>query len=280
MTSPDNFMAGARKPDSTKQEAAMSEAAKQDVITIDQPQAPAVQASESAAIFQIIERAARDPNVDIDKMQRLMEMREREMARLAQVEFNRAMKAAQSEMPQVVRDADNDQTRSRYARYETISEAIQPVITRNGFSLTFSEGTPDKPNHIRVVCDVMHEGGHTKQYHADIPFDNVGMKGNANKTNTHAYGSTKSYGKRYLKCDIFDVALKNEDDDGNAASEPVRDTVNEEQLAILRRLIEETDSDIEKFCKLGKIEALPDMLASQFDIAVRMLEQKKARMAK
>lgn len=237
--------------------------------------------SESAAIFHIIERAARDPNVDIDKMQRLMEMREREMARLAQVEFNKAMKAAQAEMPQVVRDADNDQTRSRYARYETISEAIQPIVTKHGFSLTFSEGDPSKENHIRVLCEVMHDAGHTKEYHADIPFDNVGMKGNANKTNTHAYGSTKSYGKRYLKCDIFDVALKNEDDDGNAAGkkQPApRPTISPDQVKIILQLLEETGVDTERFCKIGKIEAVPDMLASDFDEAVRMLQRRKAKM--
>lgn len=233
--------------------------------------------SESAAIFQIIERAARDPNVDLDKMERLMAMRERELARIAQTAFNNAMKDAQAEMPQVVRDADNDQTKSRYARYETISEAIQPVITKHGFSLTFSEGKADEPNHIRVICDVMHDAGHVKQYHADVPFDNVGMKGNANKTNTHAYGSTKSYGKRYLKCDIFDVALKNEDDDGNASS-VTHDKITPEQVKVILALIEETESDIAKFCEVGKIAAVPDMEARRFESAVQLLEAKKRRM--
>src|SRR5690349_1326952 len=88
--------------------------------------APIVPVSESAAIFQIIERAARDPNVDLDKMERLMAMREREMTRIAQTAFNVAMKEAQAEMPQVVRNAKNTQTNSLYARYETISDAIQP----------------------------------------------------------------------------------------------------------------------------------------------------------
>ena len=237
-------------------------------------------ASETAAIFNIIERAARDPNVDIDKMQRLMDLREREMNRIAQQQFNEAMKAAQAEMPQVVRNATNDQTRSKYAKYETISEAIQPIIAKHGFSLSFNEGTTDKQNCIRILCDVMHEGGHTKQYHADIPLDAVGMKGNANKTATHAYGPTKSYGRRYLKMDIFDVAVKDEDDDGNSSSPEVVERINEEQLQTLRRLIEETQSDIAKFCQLGKIEALPDMLVRDFEPAVRLLNGKKARMAK
>ena len=42
------------------------------------------------------------------------------------------------------------------------------------------------------------------------------MKGTQNKTATHAFGSTMSYGRRYLKLMIFDVATTDEDD-GNAA---------------------------------------------------------------
>lgn len=230
--------------------------------------------SEQSAIFSIIERAARDPNVDLDKMERLMAMRQTELDRQAKIAFFTAMKNAQAEMKPVVRDADNDQTKSKYARYETISDAIQPIITKHGFSLSFDEGTPEKENHIRVLCDVMHEGGYSKQYHGDVPFDNVGMKGNANKTATHAYGSTKSYGKRYLKCDIFDVSLKNADDDGNAAGEP-ESVISEEQAATIRKLIEETGTPIEKFCEWAKIDAVPDLLSRHFDKAVRVLQQRR-----
>lgn len=226
-------------------------------------------ATDSAAIFQIIERAARDKNVDLDKMERLMAMREREMVRIAQTAFNVAMKNAQAEMPQIARDADNDQTKSRYARYETISEAIQPIITKHGFSLSFDEGETEKPNHVRILCDVMHEAGHTKQYHADIPFDNVGMKGNANKTATHAYGSTKSYGRRYLKLDIFDIALKNEDDDGNAAGRQ-HEFITTDQINELRETIEANGGDIAKFCKFGGVGSLADIRKDQFKAALEV----------
>lgn len=241
-------------------------------------QAPSVQSeptSDSAAIFQIIAKLASNPNADPDKIERFLAMREKELERMAKQAFNAAMVAAQAEMPQVVRDADNDQTRSRYARYETISEAIQPIITKHGFALTFSEGETPKPNHIRTVCDVVHEAGHEKQYYADIPFDNVGMKGNANKTNTHAYGSTKSYGKRYLKCEIFDVAVKNQDDDGNAAGGGNVETITVEQRDILLKLIEETGTDVVKFCEWAKVEAVSDLLARHYDKALSVLQQRK-----
>lgn len=231
--------------------------------------------SETAAIFQIIERAARDPKVDLDKLERLMDMRLSEMDRMAKVAFFKAMKDAQAEMKPIARDADNDQTRSKYARYETISEAIQPIITKYGFSLTFDEGVAEKENHIRVLCDVMHSEGHMRQYHADVPFDNVGMKGNPNKTNTHAYGSTKSYGRRYLKLDIFDIALKNEDDDGNASGKAPDAFITEEQAATLRKLIEETGTPIEKFCDWAKIEAVPFLPARHFEKALSVLGQRK-----
>lgn len=219
---------------------------------------------------------ALEKGVSPDILKQMMDLRDREEARNAERAFNAAMVAAQADMPQVVRDADNDQTRSRYARYETISEAIQPIIAKHGFACMFSEGKADQPNHIRTLCDVVHSGGHTKQFYADIPFDNVGMKGNANKTATHAYGSTKSYGKRYLKCEIFDVAVKNQDDDGQAAGDDGA-MITDEQAAALRALIEATGTDTEKFCQWAKIDAVPFLLARHYDKAVGVLEQRKAK---
>jgi len=242
------------------------------------PVAPA--ASESAAILSVIERMALSQDIDPDRVERFMGMYERMEAQKAQKVFFAAFSAAQAEMPQVVRNAVNDQTRSKYAKYETISEAIQPVITKHGFSMTYGEADSPKENCLRITCTLMHEAGHAKDYHADIPVDMYGMKGNPNKTGPHAYGSTKSYGRRYLKLDIWDIAVKNEDDDGNAAGRvaPVQqDTISEEQVAELLTLIERSKGTVEKFCQLGKIESVPELLAVHFDAAKAMLMERISR---
>jgi hypothetical protein len=239
------------------------------------PVAPA--ASESAAILSVIERMALSQDIDPDRVERFMGMYERMEAQKAQKVFFAAFSAAQAEMPQVVRNAVNDQTRSKYAKYETISEAIQPVITKHGFSMTYGEADSPKENCLRITCTLMHEAGHSKDYHADIPVDMYGMKGNPNKTGPHAYGSTKSYGRRYLKLDIWDIAVKNEDDDGNAAGRvaPVQqDTISEEQVAELLMLIERSKGTVEKFCQLGKIESVPELLSVHFDAAKAMLMER------
>lgn len=177
-------------------------------------------ASESTMMIQMIQRAAADPAVDVDKMERLMQMHERFVDRQASAAFNAAMVQAQKRIRPVVRMSFNTQTNSGYAKLEDIDKQISPVYTEEGFSLSF--GTADSPlaGHLRVVCDVMHEQGHTKQYHMDLPLDSAGIAGKVNKTGVHAHGSTNSYARRYLTMNIFNVVMVSEDNDGNRETEP------------------------------------------------------------
>lgn len=197
----------------------------------------------SNPVLSMIERVATDPNADVDKLERMLAMQERILDREAEAAFNVAMQEAQEEMPRIMRDAKNDSTHSTYARLETIMAKINPVITKRGFSMSF--GTADSPleRHYRIVCTVSHTAGHSREYHADVPADMTGMKGNQNKTATHGFGSTMSYGRRYLTLLIFNIALTNEDDDGNrAGATPISDETKEEIIELLK----ETNTDIKK----------------------------------
>ena len=153
----------------------------------------------------------------IDVMERLLAMRRELREEESRVAYYAAMSAVESELPAIVRDADNDQTRSKYARLEKINAAITPVYTRHGISLSFDTADCPTPGEIRTVCHVSHAGGYSTTRHVDLPPDGVGLKGNANKTEVHARGSTLSYARRYLALLVFNVQLANEDDDGNAS---------------------------------------------------------------
>lgn len=170
-------------------------------------------------ILSMIERAARDPSVDIDKMERLMQMSERAEAKRAETAFNESLNLAQSEIGTVGVNKTNSQTHSSYATYEKLDIKLRPIYIRHGFALSFdtAEGAPD--NCIRVVCYVSHKAGHTRRYQADMPADGKGAKGNDVMTKTHAAGSAMSYGMRYLLKMIFNVAVGEHDDDGNAAGQ-------------------------------------------------------------
>lgn len=176
-----------------------------------------------SSIATIIDRAARDKSVDIDKLERLLAMKERIDARNAEAAFNESMKFAQEEMPPIFRDAENQHTRSRYARLESVNNAVVPVYTKHGFSLSFGTAECPKPGFYRVTCIVSHIAGHSRPYQCDIPDDGQGAKGNANKTATHAFGSTMSYARRYLTLLIFNLTLTNEDNDANPNPQPEAD---------------------------------------------------------
>jgi hypothetical protein len=164
----------------------------------------------------MIERAARDPSIDVDKLDRLLQMRERENARVAEQAFNAALAEAQTAMHPVAADSDNPQTRSRYASYAALDRAVRPIYTRHGFGLTFNTDVAPAPEQVRILCDVTHTGGHTRHYHIDMPVDGKGARGGDVMTKTHAVGSGVTYGRRYLLGMIFNLAVC-QDDDGNAA---------------------------------------------------------------
>lgn len=237
---------------------------------------PAV-ADYGASLMQVIAKAASDPNVDIDKMERLLQMQERVQARDAEQAFNEALNAAQSEMRPIAANASNPQTRSRYATFDKLDRVLRPIYTQNGFSLSFDEGESPKPDYVRVVCYVSHVGGHTRTYHRDMPADGKGAKGGDVMTKTHAAGAAGSYGARYLLKGIFNVAVGEDDDDGNE-SHARPNLINDNQWAIITHLIEATKTDARKFCEAYAIESVKALPVAAFNRAKKQLETKLAQM--
>lgn len=160
-----------------------------------------------------------------EQLQILQEMKFKQEARDAEVEFNQAMNSCQSEIGRVAPDLQNPQTSSMYASYKALDKVLRPIYTKYGLSLSFSEEDCHKAEHIRVICYVS-KGLHTRVYRKDMPVVTTGIKGAAMMTLTHATAAADSYGKRYLLKDIFNVAIGEDDTDGNAPTAD-REELNE-----------------------------------------------------
>ena len=76
---------------------------------------------------------AKDPSVDVTKLDALLKMQERMESRQAEAAFNKAMSACQANIEPVVRDTENSQTRSFYAKLEKVDAAIRPIYTVMAF---------------------------------------------------------------------------------------------------------------------------------------------------
>lgn len=202
--------------------------------------------TETSAMITMIERVAMSPDIDVVKLEKMLDMQERVLNRNAEIAFNAAMSQAQSAMGRISADAVNPQTRSRYATYAKLDSVLRPIYTAEGFSLSFGTGENAPEGHVRVICYVAHNQGHSRHYQVDMPADGMGIKGNAMMTKTHATGSAMSYGMRYLLKLIFNVAIGENDDDGNAAG-TVAAKISEEQANTIHAMITDNGLDMPKF---------------------------------
>lgn len=231
---------------------------------------------QPSAVLSVIERAAIDPNIDIEKMERLLSMHERLVSVDAKKAYATAMSEAQSRMRTVGVDASNPQTRSRYASYAKLDHALRPIYTENGFALSFNSSPDIREDWVTVVCMVSHKGGHTENFTLPMPADGKGAKGGDVMTKTHATGSAMSYGMRYLLKMIFNVAVGEEDDDGNSAG---YECISANDSAELKALIEATNTDVKRFLiAFGSPPSVDQMRADSFPQAKVLLLKKKEKM--
>lgn len=172
------------------------------------PQQLAV-ADNVSPMFAMIERAARDPSVDIDKLERLMQMKVDADAKQARADFDAAMAEMQPQLPSIG-ERGNAAGRYTYALWEDINAAIKPVLMAHGFALTFRT---DFSNGIKVTGVLSHRNGHREETSISLPADASG-----NKNAVQAVASSVSYGKRYTAGALLNLTSHGEDDDGFAAN--------------------------------------------------------------
>jgi hypothetical protein len=270
--------APARTAEASIQEIDMtSEAKKQELMEREESREVAPATDSSAALIQVIERATTNPAVDVEKMERLYQMHERITAKQAEMAFHQALTAAQKEMRPITADATNPQTRSRYATYANLDSRLRPIYSAHGFCLSF-DTAPSEGETVKVLCHVSHEQGHSRTHSAVIPADGKGAKGGDVMTKTHATGAAMSYGMRYLLKMIFNVAVGEDDTDGNRPRDTRKLRDDPEKLSIIEDLLNESGADRDKFLNWafagmdrGDVEDIP---VSVFDRCRDKLRQK------
>ena len=237
---------------------------------------PAQNVVSADAYLEMIERAARDPAVDIDKVERLMLMRERMMEKQARASFASALAEMQPKLPIVERrglikvPAKDGKSghETPYALWEDINEAIRPFLSEHGFALSFR--VRKEADRIEVTGVLSHRDGHSEETMLSLPMDSTGSK-----NNVQAIGSSVSYGKRYTAGALLNLTSRGEDDDGAAGGRG--ETLSEEQVEKLQNLIIEVGADPIKFCAYLKVASLAAIPAAKFAAAVSALEAKRVR---
>ena len=232
-----------------------------------QPQELATVQSIDSSMLSMIERAARDPQVDIDKLERLMQMHERAQARQASAEYDEAMASMQPELPVIGERGKakvNGEVRYTFALWEDMNAAIKPILSKHGFALTFRTDFKDG---ITVTGVLSHRGGHREETSIKLPSDKTGSK-----NDVQAVASSVSYGKRYTAGALLNLTSHGEDDDAFAAAV---EYITDEQCARLHEWIESTGSDKDKFLKFLNVESISKLPSKHYEKAASALRAKE-----
>jgi hypothetical protein len=153
-----------------------------------------------------------NPDVPVEKLEKIIELHERVQANAAKAEFDEAFAAMQHAMPVIV---ERKQTNNgRYAPLEDIVEQVRPILAKYGFSLSHRTEWPDK-SIVKVIGILAHKAGHERTSEFISSADSSG-----NKNAIQGLGSAISYGRRYTTNDLLNVVTRDMDDDARRAEAP------------------------------------------------------------
>lgn len=198
------------------------EVTRQHVTGTQVPGAGPVEPSPSTAIagfITVIERLAANPQVDVTKLEKIIELQERILDRNAKAAFEAAYAQMQPDIPEIDEKGQilvKGTLRSSYAKLEDIHKAIKPVLKAHGFALRHrTEWPDDRKNIIRIVGILSHVEGHSEESAFEAPMDQSEYR-----TDIQSMGSTVSYGRRYTTIDLLNIATRSQDNDGSTAGRP------------------------------------------------------------
>jgi hypothetical protein len=223
-------------------------------------------------VLEVIRRAASDPNVDIAKMQALLEMQERVMRQRAEIEFNEALQRVQEQTPRIVKGREiivKGQLRSRYAALEDIDDVMRPILLREGFSTSYDTTPAGKDGKdTTIILTVKHRLGHKSTHSLTLPFDRSEFR-----SDVQSAASTVSFGKRQLFCMAFNVITVGVDFDGAKNIE----AIDERQVNTILDMIAAAEMSPEsqsKFLAFMSVKALGDIRRCDYDKAITALRTK------
>jgi len=211
-----------------------------------------------------------------ETLEKLLALQERWEANQGRKAFDEAMASAKAEIPTIRKNRTVDFTSSKgrtHYRHEDLAEiaaTVNPILGKYGLSYRFkTTNAPNEP--ITVTCVITHRMGYYEETTLSGPRDDSG-----NKNAIQQVGSTLTYLQRMTLKAALGLAAS-EDDDGRKSDDQFSDPINKEQVSKVLALIEETGTDIEKFCQYIGAESVASITTGQLPRALAMLEKKRGQ---
>lgn len=209
-----------------------------------------------------------EKNVDLEKIEKMLELQAKWDAIQAEKAFTIAMTEFKSNAPVITRDKENSQYGSFYTTLGNLVNSSLPKMSECGLSHKWNV---EQSEQIKVTCIVTHKDGHREPTSMSGPPDDSGKKNPIQQIKSTV---------TYLKAATFESAMglassdANIDDDGNGA---VGDIVclDDKQKGIIVDMIADCGADEDAFLKYIGVETLDLVPATSYKKAIAALKVKK-----
>ncbi|WP_455480180.1 ERF family protein [Bartonella sp. B23] len=222
--------------------------------------------SQTHALNKILDKALAN-DVDLDRLERLLALRDKEIERHNYENFVSDLSAMQIEYQNISKNTKNTHTNSTCATLDQYIDAVKDTLSKYRFAL-FSHIKDQTHDHIIIEMTLTHPSGNKISTHGRFPIDVKGCK-----SNIQSIGSTITYARRYLLGMLLNVASAEEDTDGNPTE--ISKLASSERLKEINRLIKDTNSETEKVLSFAKVQNLTDMSEKKAQIVLEHLKKKQ-----
>lgn len=217
--------------------------------------------------------------IDLQKLEKLMELQERWEANQARKAFEAAMADAKAEIRPVVKNRTVDFTSQKgrtnydYEDFAAVADAVDSILAKNG--LNYRHRPRQDGKSLTIICKMAHRDGHFEEIELTALNDESG-----NKNSVQGLGSTATYLQRYTVKLALGLAATR-DDDGRAGGKPEEKAPEApEGYADWRAdMTAKADEGYEQFSKAWKTDATVNLraYALKHDAAWREALIKKAQ---
>jgi ERF superfamily len=228
----------------------------------------------SATVLALIERLAADPRADVAKLERMMALYERLRAKDAELAYNAAkgrilkklagIKIVKNRAALCEIDIGKPQQGSyqafKYAPLEEIDKHLRPLLAEEEMDLSYSD-EPLESGGILIRGRLKHlPSGHYEDSFMPAPLDTTG-----GKSEVQAVGSTNSFLRRYVLCNLVNIVVVGDDDDGTGG------TIDETQAKTILDLMKRAKAGPKflKYMKAQSVEEAGSLAAAVATIAAR-----------
>lgn len=197
--------------------------------------APQTTTPQTITPTDLLDRAVQQ-DVDIDKLERLMDMESRWRERQARIAFEQALAHFKADPPQIRKNkhvefqTSKGKTSYDHATLDHIVDVVAPALSKHGFSHRWKVDQGD--SEVRVTCILAHKEGHHDTVTMCGSPDQSGMKNSIQQI-----GSTVSYLQRYTLLAAIGLAPEGADNDARDAEPPKQPRASDEQIAKIRELL-------------------------------------------